>query len=284
MLAFYSAILDHGQHLTIYKIYITRLITWDLLEDVHMSNILIRKLELFGSLPESDKRMLEEVSAHPRSVPGRQDVIREGESPADVQLVLSGMACRYKDLPDGKRAIFAYLVPGDFCDLNIFILKSMDHCIATLSPCTIATIPRKRVLEMSERPAIARALWWATLVDEATLREWLVNIGQRNAETRIGHLFCELNLRLQSIGLADAGEFSLPITQTELADTMGLSTVHVNRSLQSLRARGLIFFKSGRLVIPDVDRLASACQFNPNYLHIGMGKSDDKYVQARPCE
>ncbi|MGI3903934.1 MAG: Crp/Fnr family transcriptional regulator [Janthinobacterium lividum] len=245
-----------------------------------MSNLLIRKLELFGSLPEEDRRMLKEVTAHPRSVAGRQDVIREGESPAEVQVVLSGMACRYKVLPDGKRAIFAYLVPGDFCDLNIFILKAMDHCIATLSPCTISTIPRKRVLELCERPAITRALWWATLVDEATLREWLVNIGQRNAETRIGHLFCELNMRLQSIGLADDGEFALPLTQTELADTMGLSTVHVNRSLQSLRSRGLITFKSGRLVIPDINRLASACQFNPNYLHIGTGKSDDRCAPA----
>ena len=245
-----------------------------------MSNLLIRKLELFGPLQQEDRRLLEDVTANPRSVAGRQDLIREGESPADVQLILGGMACRYKVLPDGKRAIFAYLVPGDFCDLNIFILRAMDHCIATLSPCTIVSIPRKRVLELSERPAIARALWWATLVDEATLREWLVNIGQRNAESRIGHLFCELNLRLQSIGLSDGAEFSLPITQTELADTMGLSTVHVNRSLQSLRARGLIFLKSGKLVIPDVDRLASACQFNPNYLHIGTGKSDDKLARA----
>ncbi len=117
-----------------------------------MSNPLIRKLELFGPLPEDDRRMLEEVTAHPRTVAGRQDVIREGESPAVVQLVLSGMACRYKVLPDGKRAIFAYLVPGDFCDLNIFILRSMDHCIATLSPCTMATIPRQRVLDCPSGP------------------------------------------------------------------------------------------------------------------------------------
>jgi CRP-like cAMP-binding protein len=248
--------------------------------DVLMGNLLTRKLELFGPLAADDRRMLDEVTAQPRQVGSRQDLIREGESPTDVQVVLSGIACRYKMLPDGKRSIFAYLVPGDFCDLNIFILKSMDHCIATLSPCTVVGIPRSRVLELSERPAIARALWWATLVDEATLREWLVNIGQRNAEARIAHLFCEINLRLQSVGLAGEGEFSLPITQAELADTMGLSTVHVNRSLQSLRAQGLITYKSGRLVIPNVERLAAACQFNPNYLHIGTGKSDDKAARA----
>ncbi len=146
--------------------------------------------------------------------------------------MLEGFAYRYKLLPDGKRSIFAYLVPGDFCDLNIFILKAMDHSIATLSACTMVDIPRPRILELLERPAIARALWWATLVDEATLREWLVNMGRRDAETSIAHLFCEMHLRLKSIGLADGGEFRLPITQNELADTVGLSAVHVNRSLQ----------------------------------------------------
>ena len=140
----------------------------------------------------------------------------------------------------------------------------------------MVSIPRKRVLDLSERPAIARALWWTTLVDEATLREWLVNIGQRDAETSIAHLFCELHLRLKAIGLSDGGDFSLPVTQTELGDTMGLSTVHVNRSLQSLRAKRLITLRGGRLVILDVARLRAACQFNPNYLHFGPGKQDQE--------
>ncbi len=239
-----------------------------------MGSPLTRKLELFGLLPEEDKRTLESLTASARSVASHNDLIREGDSPTEVQLVLEGLACRYKVLPDGKRSIFAYLVPGDFCDLNIFILKEMDHNIMTLSPCTVATIPRLQVLKLSERPAIARALWWATLVDEATLREWLVNIGQRDAETRIGHLFCEMHLRLASVGLATDGEFVLPLTQSEIGDTMGLSTVHVNRTLQSLRTKGAIAFKNGRVVIPDIKRLAQACQFNPNYLHIETGKDD----------
>ena len=195
-------------------------------------------------------------------------MIREGDAPSDVHLVLEGFACRYKVLPNGQRSIFAYLVPGDFGDLHIFILKAIDHGIATLSPCTIVDIPRERVLEMLERPAIARALWWATLVDEATLREWLVNVGRRDAEAGLAHLFCELLLRLKSVGLAIGGEVTLPLTQEELGDTLGLSTVHVNRSLQALRAKGIIFFKDRRLVIPDVDRLRAMCHFNPNYLHL----------------
>ncbi len=243
-----------------------------------MTSPLTRKLELFGLLSAEDKQMLESLAASARSVASHKDLIRESDSPTEVQLVLEGMACRYKVLPDGKRSIFAYLVPGDFCDLNIFILKEMDHSIMTLSSCTVATIPRAKVLELFERPAIARSLWWATLVDEATLREWLVNIGQRSAEARIGHLLCEMHLRLASVGLATDGEFTLPLTQTEIGDTMGLSTVHVNRTLQSLRIQGAIAFRSGRVVIPDIKRLAHACQFNPNYLHIGTGKHDAGHI------
>ena len=246
-----------------------------------MTNVLTRKLELFGRLSRSDKQLIEDVIGKSRKIEARQDIIREGDSPSDVILVLDGLACRYKVLPNGSRSIFAYLVPGDFCDLHVFILKSMDHGIATLSPCTIVDIPRNRVLELSERPAIAQALWWATLVDEATLREWLVNMGKRDAESRIAHLFCELHLRLNSVGLADGDEFALPIRQADLADTMGLSTVHVNRSLQSLRGKGLVVLKAGRIFIPDIGQLRLSCHFNPNYLHLEDGKGDKIFSEKQ---
>ena len=237
-----------------------------------MENILTRKLELFGPLPDSDKRLLDETIMHPKQVEGRQDIIRENDVPDEVYLVLDGFACRYKVLPDGQRSIFAYLVPGDFCDLNIFILKSMDHGIATLTPSTFVDIPRKRILELCERPAIVRALWWATLVDEATLREWLVNMGKRDAETSVAHLLCEIHLRLESVGLSDGGEFLFPITQSELADNVGLSTVHVNRLLQSLQGRNLISSNRGKTKIFDIRQLHRFCNFNPNYLHLDGGK------------
>ena len=198
----------------------------------------------------------------------RKDLIREGDEPRDVQLILEGFACRYKLLADGRRQIMAYLLPGDFCDLHIFILRRMDHSIATLSPCRVAAIPRRRILELTERPAIARAPWWATLVDEAVLREWLVNIGARPAEERIAHLLCELLLRLRTVGLASGGGYALPITQAEIADTMGLTNVHVNRVLQRLRAEGAITLEERRLVILDVDRLMAFSGFDPNYLHL----------------
>jgi CRP-like cAMP-binding protein len=233
-----------------------------------MMNLLTRKLEAFGSLPDADKRLLDDVIQPAQPVGARMDLIREGDAPSQVNLILEGFACRYKTIPDGTRQIMAYLVPGDFCDLHVFILKAMDHTIATLSPCTVVKIPRAQILELMERPALARAFWWAALVDEATLREWLVNIGARPAEHRVAHLLCELLLRLETVGLTNGDTYELPITQTELADTVSLTNVHVNRVLQRLRWDGLITLKSKHLVILDVARLKAFSGFNPNYLHL----------------
>jgi CRP-like cAMP-binding protein len=138
-----------------------------------------------------------------------------------------------------------------------------------LSRATVAVIPKKRMLEvMNDHPRIQRALWWATLVDEAILREWLVNIGQRDAYERVAHLFCELWARLSAVGLAAEDHFTLPLTQEELGDTVGLTAVHVNRTLQRMRAEGLIEFHRKQLTIRDPRRLMDAAGFEPNYLHL----------------
>ena len=234
-----------------------------------MKNLLIRKLEAFGRLPDADRRLLDGIAAPAKDVAAREDLIREGDDPRDVQLILEGFACRYKLLPDGGRQITAFLIPGDFCDLHVFILKAMDHSIATISPCRVVAIPRGKILELTERPAIARALWWAALVDEAILREWLVNLGARPADQRIAHLLCELLARLRTVGLVNGDSYELPITQLDLADTMGLTNVHVNRVLQRLRSEGAITLKSKRLVIEDVERLMAFCGFDGGYLHLG---------------
>jgi CRP-like cAMP-binding protein len=231
-------------------------------------NLLTRKLENFAALSQDDRRFLDEVTRASREVGARQDLIAEGDTPKDVHLIVEGFACRYKLTAHGGRQIIAYLVPGDFCDLHVFILKAMDHAIATLTACRVVDIPRATVLEMTERPALARALWWATLVDEAVAREWLVNIGRREAPERIAHMLCELLLRLRAVGLANGDSYELPITQGELADTVGLSSVHVNRSLQALREAGLISLKGRHLVIPDAKRLTEFSGFDPNYLHL----------------
>jgi CRP-like cAMP-binding protein len=226
------------------------------------------KLEHGARLTDEDRVVLRDLSSRMKRIPSNHDISSEGDRPENVHLVMEGFACRYKILADGRRQIMAFLVPGDFCDLHVFILKAMDHTIATLSPCTVVKIPRAQILALTERPAIARAFWWAALVDEATLREWLVNIGARPAEQRVAHLLCELLLRLEAVGLTNGDTYELPITQAELADTTGLTSVHVNRVLQRLRRDGLITLKSKNLMIMDVERLKAFSGFNPNYLHL----------------
>ncbi len=164
----------------------------------------------------------------------------------------------------------AYLVPGDFCDLDVALLQRMDHTLATLSPCQVVRIDLDTISDLTKHhPSIAHALRLATLVDEATLREWLLNIGRRSAPERIAHLFCELLLRLEAVGRVSADSYDLPIRQDDLADTTGLSTVHVNRTLQHLRREGLIEFDGRRVKVVDLSRLKELSDFKSNYLHLG---------------
>jgi CRP-like cAMP-binding protein len=150
-----------------------------------VDNPLIRRFERLTPLSFEDRALLATVTKRSRLVGPYQDIIREGDVPDDVHLIVAGMACRHKTIENGARQIVGYLLPGDFCDLHIFILDQMDHTISTLSECAVVDLPRETVLRLTERPAIARALWWATLVDEGTLREGLINIGRRRAEVRI---------------------------------------------------------------------------------------------------
>ena len=232
-------------------------------------NPLIRKLSVAEALTDRDRTVLTEMCGTPRRMEAGRDIIRAGEPPSDVQLVLDGLACRYKILPEGNRQIVAVMVPGDFCDLHVAILGEMDHSIATITACTVVDIPAATIRDLTEnQPRIARALWWATLVDEAILREWLAGMGQREAPERLVHLFCELLLRLQLVGFADDNSYDLPLTQMDLADLMGMTSVHVNRTLKHLRELELIELKRRRLTIPDVARLKAYCSFEPAYLHL----------------
>ncbi len=203
-----------------------------------------------------------------RQVGAREDIIREGERAKDVKLILSGWACRYKSLEDGRRQIIAFFVPGDLCDLNIFILKEMDHSIGTITAVRLAELSRETLDTLTlGHPRITQALWWHTLVTAAIQREWTINLGQRTALERVAHLFCEVFLRLRAVGLTEGQSCELPLTQGELGDATGLSTVHVNRTLQELRGLGQIVLRGKTLTIPDLDLLRTTASFNPNYLH-----------------
>ena len=221
-----------------------------------MSNPLIRKLEAVVDFTDRDRAVLKQVCRATQPIAAGRDIILQGARPNNVHLVLDGVAYRYKMMRDGGRQIVGVLVPGDFCDLHVAILGEMDHCIGALTACTLAVIPRETILDLTEHhPRINRALWWATLVDEGTLREWLTNLGQREAAEGLAHLFCELLLRLQGVGSADTNSYPMPLRQNDLADVLGMTSVHVNSTLQALREAGLIVLERRRLAIPDVDRL-----------------------------
>lgn len=234
-----------------------------------MANCLIRKLQRSGYLNDEDIETIERLCSRTREVDPRQDLTREGDRPENVHLILEGLACRYKLTHTGQRHIMALLVPGDLCDLHVALLRQMDHSVATVTNCTVVEIPRATVLDLTENhPRLTRALWWAMLVDEGILREWLVNLGQREADLRLAHLLCELLVRLQTVGVATENSYPMPLTQADLGDVLGISTVHVNRTVNSLRDAELIVLKHRRVEIPDVDRLKAYCGFNPNYLHL----------------
>ena len=233
-----------------------------------MSNLLSRKLQNFVELNKSALELLDRVTARTRIVPPRTDLIAEGDEPSDVHLILRGFACRYKILPDGSRQIMAYLVPGDLCDLHVFLLDHMDHSLGTLSECEVVDVPRATIQEMLRNPSISEGLLLSTLVDEGTLREWLVNLGRRDAEQRVAHLLCELLARLRAVGLVSEDSFRLPLTQIEIADTTGMTAVHVNRVFHRLRGDNLISLKGSELVVLDVKRLESIAGWNSNYLHL----------------
>ncbi|MCJ2079843.1 Crp/Fnr family transcriptional regulator [Methylobacterium sp. J-090] len=242
-----------------------------------MTHALAQKLDSYEALSDQDRWALDGLVLRTRQVGAHVDLIREGEAPENVHLILDGFACRYKVLPNGQRQIMAYFVPGDFCDLNVFILDEMDHNIGTISPCRVVDIPRRSIDEITARyPNITKAFWWCALVDEAVLREWLVNIGGRPPNQRIAHLLCELHTRLEAVGCVTDNSFSFPFTQIDLADTMGLSNVHVNRTIRELKALGLITLKQRTLTILDVDRIKAYCHFTPNYLHLRNTRWGDR--------
>lgn len=233
-----------------------------------MPHALLKKLAQCRELGPDDQAQLTQAASHRRELAAKEDIIRQGDAPSEVYLVLEGFACRYKLMAGGRRAIVAYLVPGDFSDLHVDLLGRMDHAIGTLQPSVIADLSRVQVESLMLRPTIAHAFRWSTLVDEATAREWLANMGRRPADRQMAHLFCELRVRLATVGEGAPDGYRLPMTQEELADTLGITTVHVNRVLQQLRDAGLIRLAGRQLFIPDVLRLENFAEFVPDYLHM----------------
>jgi CRP-like cAMP-binding protein len=234
-----------------------------------MTHPLVRKLQNFTMLPPDELRAVLEAMSNVRAIAAREDIVVQGEQNPSVKVLLEGFACRYKMLEDGRRQILSLFVPGDMCDLRVFILKRMDHCVSTLTPARFAILSPESILRLTHRySTLTRALWWTTLVEEAIAREWIVNVGQRTALERTAHLFCELYFRLRAVDLTRGLTFPVPLTQIELSEALGLSSVHVNRTLQELRRQNLIKLDAGILTILDLEALTEVAFFNPDYLHL----------------
>ena len=246
------------------------------------ANPLVRKLSHFAPLSASDRAVLDRLTGHEEHFPARADIVTEGMAPRSVFVVMEGVAVRYRLLPDGGRQVMTFLIPGDLCDYHVFLLRAMDHSIGTLTPVRIAPIPLDGLMDtFARRPRISAALWWSSMQEEAMLRERIVSLGRRDARGRIAYLLCELLWRHAAVGLADSGRFRLPLTQVELADTLGLTPVHVNKILKEFRARGLIAMEHKVLDVLDAEGLRAIAAFNKGYLQLG-GAPDEvaRYFDA----
>lgn len=229
---------------------------------------LIEKLSHYMVLSEEEKQILENTTRQRVAFEKGDDIITQGQRPDYVYLIESGWACRYKLLEDGRNHTMAFLIPGDLCDVHVTILDKMDHSIRALTALKLTKFSTDEMINIMENhPRLARAFFWSTLVDEATLREWLVNMGTRTCELRVAHVLCELLLRSRMAGLSHDDSFDFPLTQVELGESMGISQVHTNRVLQKLRHEGLISMEGRRVVIHDWKRMKAFSQFDPTYLH-----------------
>ncbi|WP_448661079.1 Crp/Fnr family transcriptional regulator [Sphingomonas sp. CJ20] len=227
------------------------------------------KLRLRDDVDEAEEAAIRACISEIVEVPAGKVIAARGVDLTYSTLLLDGFLARYKDLSDGERQITHVHVPGDFADLHGFTLKRLDHSVLTLTPCTIAKAPHDRILRVTEtHPHLARLFWFSTNLDAAIHREWVVSLGRRNAIERTAHLFCELHARLGVVGQSDEHGYAFPLTQAELAECLGLTSVHVNRVLKELREAGVVEFRGGRVSIGDMAALRRIAEFDPDYLYL----------------
>jgi CRP-like cAMP-binding protein len=230
---------------------------------------LLLKLRARDLLGEEEEQVLRDSVVEIQEAAAGRMIVRAGVTLSDSILLVEGIVARYKDLADGQRQIMELHVPGDFLDLHGFLLKRLEHHVGAMTPVRLAIIPHERLRQITEdHPHLARMLWFSTLIDASIHREHILSVGRRTALARIAHLLCELYLRLEVVGLAQGGRFPLPLTQADLADVTGLTSVHVNRMLKSLRDGDLVTFRGGEVVIQDWEQLQRIGEFSPDYLYL----------------
>jgi CRP-like cAMP-binding protein len=235
----------------------------------HLLQPMISKLESISSLTEEERYAVESLPVRVQTLKADLDIVCDGDTATQCCLILEGWAFRYKILGEGKRQIFSFHIAGDIPDLQSLHIPLMDHSLATMTDATVAFIPHQAMRDLTYRfPRLAAVLWRDTLVDAGIFRQWMVGMGRRSAYDHLAHLFCELYRKQEAVGLAGEHRCALPMTQADLGDATGLSNVHINRTLQEMRANGLITLRSNTLVIQAWDELIRTAEFDETYLHL----------------
>jgi CRP-like cAMP-binding protein len=243
----------------------------------HPLELLLRKLETHSPLAEEDREAVRSLPFSLKTLEAQSYTIREGDAPTQCGVLVSGFAYRQKLTGEGTRQIVALHIPGEALDFQSLFLDIADHNVQMLTRAEVAFIPRREFQELARsRAAIGHAILITILVEASIFREWVLNVGRRDARTRAAHLLCEFAIRLDAQGLTQDYGYSLPMTQEQLADALGLTPVHVNRTLKALEAEGLINRTGREVSFPDWKRLQDAADFNQRYLHLepqGAGKN-----------
>jgi CRP-like cAMP-binding protein len=234
-----------------------------------MIDALLLNLTHRDFVSEEEKSRLRELVGRDRTFGPGEDIVIEGSRPTYSTLMVDGLSARYKHMADGSRQITALQVPGDFVDLHAFLLKKLDHGIVAISTCRVAFADHADLRDITEKmPHLTRLLWLNTLVDTAINREWISSMGRRSKRAHIAHLICELYVRLKTVDRVSGWSFQLPLTQAELADAMGISLVHVNKTLQVLRREEVFIWENRTLQIIDWERLTEIAEFDQTYLNL----------------
>ena len=230
---------------------------------------LLMKLNARDHLSAEEEEALRRAAGAVREVPADKTIVRAGQDIDESTLLVSGLMCRYKDMRDGSRQISELHVSGDFVDLHSFTLKRLDHSIMTLTPCLIVPVPHEKLKAITEQfPHLTRVLWFSTNLDAAIHREWMLSLGRRSSLARVAHLFCELHVRLGLVDETEGLSYRLDLTQLDLAECLGLTSIHVNRTLKALREQELVEFRGGIVTIRDLQGLQRVAEFDPAYLSL----------------
>jgi CRP-like cAMP-binding protein len=239
------------------------------LELPHPLDLLLRKLDGGRMLDLADRQAVLDLPMTVRSVPAATYLTREGEPPGSCAVIIEGYAFRHKITGNGARQIVSLHIPGEALDFQGLTLAHADHNIQTLTRAELAVVPMSAIRELTlTRPAVGRAIVTQMLVEASIFREWIVNVGRRSARERLAHLLCEFACRLDAQGLADGGGYELPMTQEQIGDALGLTSVHVNRSIKALSEEGLLTRKGRVISFPDIRRLREVGDFSELYLHL----------------